>query len=127
MTKHFLHAGQCDNVIHEEPNPVLEPLGTEVELQCRVDMAFRIEWIIFLPDSRNPARSNDALIVALLASMRGIVTEVSSADNREPPLRINGTIRNSGTTVQCEAISLADPVRADRCPGTEVPVIFHGK
>ena len=114
-------------MIREEPSPVLEPLGTEVELHCRVDTSFRIEWIIFLPDSRDPARSNDAVIVASLATMHGIVTEASSAENREPPLRINGTIGNSGTTVQCEAINLAKPLAAARCRGTEVPVTFHGE
>ena len=122
----FLHAGQCDNVIHEEPNPVLEPLGTEVELQCRVDMAFRTAWIIVLPID-GMASSEILSNIAFLTSSHGIVTEVSSTENREPPLRINGTIGNSGTTVQCNAIELANPLTGSRCPGTVVPVTFHGK
>ena len=47
--------------------------------------------------------------------------EVSSVENREPPLRINGTIGNSGTTVQCIAIGVSD------CSGTIFQITFHGK
>ena len=120
-------AGQCDNVILEEPDPVLEPLGTQLELSCSVDMAFRTAWRIILPGS--PAVTIDRyreVAFAILAN-HSIVTEVSSAENREPPLRIIGTIGNSGTTVQCRAVQLDNRFEERVCPGTVVQMTFHGK
>ena len=121
-------AGQCDNVIIEEPDPVLEPLGTQVELNCSVDMAFRTAWRVILPGS--PAVTTDRdreAAFAFLANQSINVTEVSSTENREPPLRINGTIGNSGTTVQCIAMELDNLFEERVCPGTVIRMIFHGK
>ena len=108
-------------MIIEEPDPVLdEPLGTQVKLNCRVDMNYMTAWTITLPGSPS-ATTNRNVTVAFLARNHSIMTEVSSAVNREPPLRIIGTIGNSGTTVQCIAIGVFD------CPGTIVQITFHGK
>ena len=110
-------------MIIEEPDPVLnEPLGTQVELNCRVDMNYMTSWKIILPQSPDATFATTRNVtVAFLARNHSIMTEVSSAENREPPLRITGTIGNSGTTVQCIAVGVFD------CPGTIVQITFHGK
>ena len=115
-------------MILEEPDPVLEPLGTQVELSCSVDMAFRTAWRILLPGS--PAITTDRdreFAFAFLANHSISVTEVSSAENREPLLRITGTVGNSGTTVQCIAMQLDNALEEQVCPGTVVRMTFHGK
>ena len=123
-----LPAGQCDNVILEEPDPVLEPLGTQVKLKCRVDMVFRTAWRIILPGVPAVTTDRDREVAFAFLANHGIsMTEVSSAENREPPLRINGTIGNSGTTVQCIAIELYSLFEDRVCPGTAIRMTFHGK
>ena len=115
-------------MILEEPDPVLEPLGTQVELKCSVDMAFRTAWRVILPESRAVTTDRDReLAFAFLANHSISVTEVSSAENREPPLRIIGTIGNSGTTVQCIAMELDNMFEERVCPGTVIRMTFHGK
>lgn len=104
---------------------MLEPLWAQVELNCRVDIAYKTAWSITLPGVASPTNTETPSSVDFLAANRGIVTEVSSAENHEPPLRINGTIGNSGTAVQCIAINLMDPTR--RCPSATVSAVFYGE
>ena len=106
---------------------MLEPLGTQVQLYCRVDMTHRTAWSITLPSvSSQIATSTETLTaVDFLAANHGIVTNVSSPENREPPLRINGTIENSETSVQCIAIDLMNPTA--RCQSAMVSAVFYGE
>ena len=102
---------------------MVEPLGTQVEVSCVVNSTFRTTWNILLgmgSDITTETQSN----IDLLTADRGIVTNVSSAENREPPLRINGTIESNGTTVQCIAINL---IGIMRCPGRNFLLTFFGK
>ena len=108
----------------EQPDPVVEPLGTQVEVSCVVNSTFRTTWNILLP-GRELGLATDTLSNIDLAANRGFVTNISSTENREPPLRINGTIGNSGTTVQCRATNLMDSFL--RCPGRNFLVTFFGK
>ena len=106
----------------EQPEPVLAPLGTQVELTCRVAMGNRIVWIVGIPGGGDLEAGSDA-ISAL--SSRGIETEVSSAENREPTLNISGTVENNKTTVQCTAVNITNIFQ--RCDGDVVTIIFYGK
>ena len=102
----------------------MEPLGTQVEVSCTVNSTFRTTWNILLgmgSDITTETQSN----IDLLTAHRGIVTTVSSTENREPPLRVNGTIGNNGTTAQCIAINRMDGFL--RCPGRNILLTFFGK
>ena len=107
----------------EQPEPVLAPLRTQVELTCRVAMGYRIVWIIGVPGVGVVSTEESGAISGL--SSRGIETEVSSAENREPTLNINGTVENNNTTVQCRALSVNDIFQ--RCDGDVVTMTFYGK
>lgn len=109
----------------EQPDPVLEPIGTQIELTCRVNMEYRIAWSI-TPRGEVVASSTDSLgDLAFLITDHGIVSEISTATNREPPLRINGTMDNDQIIVQCITITVEMPTR--KCPGTELLLTFYGK
>ena len=109
----------------EQPDPVVEPLGTQVEVNCAVNSTFRTTWNILLPGRAFGLTTDSPSNINFLTANRGIVTNISSTENRKPPLRINGTIGNSGTTVQCIAISLMDIIL--RCAGRNFLVTFFGK
>ena len=110
----------------EQPDPVVKPLGTQVEVSCAVNFPFRTIWSILLPgrEMGSELSSEISTNVDFLTENHGIVTNVSSAGNREP-LRINGIIGNNGTTVQCIAINLTD--LSNRCLGRNFLVTFFGK
>ena len=120
----FSCAGQCELVFLEQPDPVVEPLGTQVEVNCAVNSRFRTTWNILLPGSEIGLTTDTPLNIDFAAN-RGIVTNISSTVNREPPLRINGTIGNSGITVQCTATNLMDGFLG--CAGRNFLVTFFGK
>ena len=77
----------------EQPQPVLTPLGTQVELTCRVAIGYRIMWIVGIPGVGEVNTEESGAISGL--SSRSIETEVSSAENREPTLTISGTVENN--------------------------------
>lgn len=109
----------------EQSNPVLEPIGTQVELTCRVNTEYRIAWSI-TPHGETVASSTDSAgDLAFLITDHGITSETSTAKNREPPLGINGTMNNDQVIVQCIAITVEMPTR--KCPGTELLLTFYGK
>ena len=102
---------------------MLAPLGTQVELTCRVAMRYRIVWIVGVPGVGVVIAMETESISAL--SSRGIETEVSSAENREPTLTISGTVENNQTTVQCRAVNVSNIFQ--RCDGDVVTMTFYGK
>ena len=55
----------------------------------------------------------------------GVMTELSTSDNPEPLLFINGTMSNSNSMVQCVALGVNNSL--NRCEGIQVSVIFYGK
>ena len=90
----------------EQPSgPVQGPLGDGVVLTCRVSTEHRTAWVITSPGQMLPVIADNSAAVEFLNTM-GIVTEVSSRGNREPPLNMNGTMENNGTTLQCIGIDL---------------------
>ena len=102
---------------------MLAPLGTQVELTCRVAMGYRIVWIVGIPGVGEVDTEGSGVISEL--SLRGIETEVSSAENREPTLTISGTVENNQTTVQCRAVNVSTILQ--RCEGDVVTMTFYGK
>ena len=101
---------------------MLAPLGTQVELTCRVAMGYRIVWIVGIPGVGVVNAEESGAISEL--SSRGIETEVSSAENLEPTLTINGTVENNQTTVQCRAANINILQRFD---SDVVTMTFYGK
>ena len=102
---------------------MLAPVGTQVELTCRVAMGYRIVWVVGVPGVGVVDTDGSGVISAL--SSRGIETEVSSAENREPTLTISGIVENNNTTVQCRAVNVSDIFQ--RCDGDVVTMTFYGK
>ena len=98
MILQFSCTSHTETIFLEQPEPVLAPLGTQVELTCRVAMGYRIVWTIGIPEGGEVDTEGSGVTSAL--SSRGIETEVSSAENREPALNISGTVENNQTTVQ---------------------------
>ena len=86
-------------------------------------MGYRIVWTIGIPGGGEVDAEGSGAISAL--SSRGIETEVSSAENREPTLTISGTVENNQTTVQCRAVNINDIFQ--RCDGDVVTMAFYGK
>ena len=85
-------------------------------------MGYRIVWIIGVPGV-GEVNAEESGAISYLSS-RGIETEVSSAENFEPTLTINGTVENNQTTVQCRAVNINNFTRFD---GDVVTVTFYGK
>ena len=102
---------------------MLAPLGTQVELTCRVAMGYRIVWIVGIPGVGEVVTEGSGAISAL--SSRGIETEVSSEVNREPTLTVCGTVDSNQTTVQCRAVNVSNFFQ--RCDGDVVTMTFYGK
>ena len=102
---------------------MLAPLGTQVELTCRVAMGYRIVWIVGIPGVG--VVSTEELGAISYLSSRGIETEVSSVENCEPKLTINGTRENNQTTVQCRAVNVNTFFQ--RFDGDVVTMTFYGK
>ena len=112
-----------ETIFLEQPEPVLAPLGTQVELTCRVAMGYRIVWIVGIPGVVEVESEGSVAISAL--SSRGIETEVSSKENREPTLTISGIVENNQTTVQCTAVNVSNFFQM--CEGDVVTMTFYGK
>ena len=91
-----------DTIIEQPAEPILAPVGTQVELTCRVAMGYRTVWILEIPGIGTVDTEAPATIISL--SLRGIQAEISSEENRDIPLTINGTMENNQTTVQCRAV-----------------------
>ena len=60
----------------------------------------------------------------ILLPRHGVIVNKSNAENPEPPLRINGTEANNGTTVVCLGIDLNDIT--NRCQSQQVTVVLYG-
>ena len=116
----ILHA---ETIFLEQPQPVLTPLGTQIEFTCRVAMGYRIVWVVGIPGVGEFTAIESGTISAL--SSRGIETEVSSVENREPTLTISGTVENNQTTVQCRAVNVSTIFQ--RREGYVVTMTFYGK
>ena len=106
-----------------QPQPVLTPLGTQVEVTCRVTIGYRIVWIVGVPGVVM-VNTEESGAISYLCS-RGIKTEVSSAENREPTLTISGTVENNQTTVQCRAVNVSTIFQ--RRESDVVTMTFYGK
>ena len=110
-------------VFLEQPEPVvLVPAGTQVELICRVAMGYRVVWSVMLPGGTPVPVETDLLISSLLP--KGIETELSTAENRNPSLLITGTAENNQTAVECIAVNLSDVFM--RCSSRTAKVIVYG-
>ena len=110
-----------------KPDLVLEPVGTQIELTCNATQGFRTVWIIILPgETIDLAIATDLQRLRMfLAARYGINTEASTAENPQPPLRIDGTAANNGTIVMCEAFN---PSRVrERCTSMPVTMVLYGK
>ena len=107
----------------EQPQSVLAPVGTQVDLTCRVAMGYRIVWIVVIPGVGEVNTEELGAISAL--SSRGIEAEASSAENREPTLTITGTVEVNQLTVQCIAVNVSTIL--DRSDGDVVTMTFYGK
>ena len=119
----------CDpnDVFLEQPDPVLEPAnGMQVELICRVTEMYRTVWSVYIPFHNYTRRTESKLFNDYIATNFGIVTMISNRVDREQPLKINATVDNSGSTVQCIAIPPI-PFVAYFCRGEVVTVTFFGK
>ena len=123
LQKILLSSCTAETIFLEQPEPVLAPLGTQVELTCRVAMGYRIVWTVEIPGGGEVDAEGPGVISSL--SSRGIETEASSAENREPTLTISGTVENNQTTVQCRAVNVNDIFQ--RSDGDVVTVTFYGK
>ena len=123
MILQFSCTSHTETIFLEQPEPVLAPLGTQVELTCRVAMGYRIVWIVGLPGAGEVNAEETGAVSEL--SSRGIETEVSSAENREPTLTISGTVENNLTTVQCRAVNVSNFFQ--RSDGDVVTMSFYGK
>ena len=86
-------------------------------------MRYRIVWAVGIPGVGVLTTEESGAISAL--SSRGVETEVSSAENREPALTISGTVENNNTTVQCRAVNVSDILQ--RSDGDVVTMTFYGK
>ena len=107
----------------EQPQSLLAPVGTQVEVTCRVAMGYRIVWIVVIPGVGEVNTEESGAISAL--SSRGIETEISSAENREPTLTITGTVEVNQLTLQCRAVNVSDSFQ--RSDGDVVIMTFYGK
>ena len=115
-----LHADGCEAVLQ---HTVPQPVGTQLELTCIPNEGFEISWSVTLPGD-TAAINTETLRDRPLLINRGIMAEVSTPDDPQPPLTINGTLENSQTMVQCVAVN---PSRSQRCSSTAIVVTFFGK
>ena len=81
-------------------------------------------WIVRIPGVEGVFTNEISGVISALSS-RGIETEVSSAENREPTLTISGTVENNQTTVQCTAVNVNNNLQM--CDGDVVTMTFYGK
>ena len=97
----------------------MAPVGTQVEVTCKVDVGYRVVFIVELPDENGSINTLQNGVIEHLSS-RGIKTELYNST-----LTIsNGTINNL-TIVQCKAVSASDTTQ--RCDGEEIATItFYG-
>ena len=86
---------------------------------CEVDQQYRTAWRINGSRITTESREYRGDLEA-----RGIVTVLSTFENREPPLIVNRTADNA-MTIQCIAIELEDPRMT--CDGRLAQVAFYGK
>ena len=105
---------------------MLEPIGAQAQLNCRVQSGYRVVWRIILDDIGNVDITDPATANAFRRK-RGVITELSTPKNPEHPLFINGTMGNNQTIsmVRCIAVNHSDLL--DRCLGMLLSVIFYGK
>ena len=107
IADHIKDRMACDpnDVFLEQPDPVLEPAnGMQVELICRVNEMYRTVWSVYIPYLNYTRRTETKLFNDFIASHFGFETNVSNRVDREQPLKINATVDNSGSTVQCIGI-----------------------
>ena len=120
----FVFMGFHAEVFLEQPEPVvLVPAGAQVELICRVAMGYRVVWSVMLPGGTSQVPVETALLISSLLP-KGIETELSTADNRNPSLLITGTAENNQTAVQCIAVNLSDVFM--RCSSRTTTVTAYG-
>ena len=101
------------------PGPLRATLGTQVQLTCSVTESYRIVWRYIRPgvtDGVNAVDINQSF------RTRGVV--VQNPSNTTSHLIVNGTERNSQSTLICLAIKRDDEVQT--CPSRHVKVVFYG-
>ena len=84
----------------------MAPIGTRISLACSVTAEYRVVWIVEIPGIGRFETEDSAAISALQDV--GFVTEITSAQNRENPLSITGSLRNNQATVQCAAVNVSN-------------------
>ena len=82
---------------------MVAPVGAQITLTCRVHMAFRVVWIVEIPGIGRFEAESPAAITAL--QNEGFITVPSSAQDREIPLNITGSLSNNQATVNCMAVN----------------------
>ena len=97
----------------------MAPVGTQVEVTCKVDVGYSVVFVVELPDENGSINTLENGVIDHLSS-RGIETELYNST-----LTIsNGTI-NDQTTVQCRAVNASNI--SQRCDGEEIATItFYG-
>ena len=109
-------------VFTEQPQPVLAPIGTQVQLRCSVIQEYGVRWTI-TPSGGSLITTAESDSVAILDSL-GLSVEPISLIAQESVLTVNGTEDNNGTIVVCVATLLSDT--SMRCLTEEAQVIFYG-
>ena len=102
-----------------QPGPILEPVGSQIELNCKVSNGFRVEWVVIYRGGYYQS--------PLTLKSIGFETESSTARNRQPPLYFTGTVEKNQSTVFCEALSVTLRNFRYSCIGERFPVILYGK
>ena len=106
-------------VFTEQPEPVLAPIGTQVQLRCSVVEDYGVRWVVTLPGG-GPISTAELEVLR----SQGIIVKPLSTTAEESVLTVNGTEGNNGTTIQCLAVLLTDITM--RCASEDVQVIFYG-
>lgn len=98
----------CTELFLQQPEPVIAPIGSRLELTCRVATGQRVVWQIQISrGGGSPVliESPNALEFVMSASI-GFETEISSVQNPEPPLFINGIVGSENITVKCISVDI---------------------
>lgn len=104
----------------EQPNSVIAPIGTRIQLNCSVVQGYGIDWEIRLNNADPLSTGTPRLIEPL----RNLGIEVLQLSSTRSYLVINGTEENSQISVVCKAFQ-QNSITEMR--SRESQVIFHGK
>lgn len=107
--------------------PKVAPDGTQIMLTCRVSIEFRVVWIIEIPGIGR-FEAEDSMAISVLQD-EGFIVAPSSAQDREIPLNITGSLSNNQATVECIAVNVSNNLTryADIGGETNITVNIYGK